>query len=298
MKTSRRAILGAFVVAGLHIAAAFVITARLRPQTPLRFNHVKLNTGIRMRYAEQGNDSGPAIIMLHGYSDSWFSYSSVLRHLPEDYHAFALDLRGHGGSEQPASGYSMRDMAADVIAFMDAKNIRRATIVGHSMGSFVAQQVALAAPDRVERLVLIASATEPRKFAGVDEFEKAVKGLGDQVPVDFVREFQFGTTYVPVDANFMERVVKESMKLTPHVWKSIMDGLLVTERPDGLSALRIPTLIVWGDRDAWCPRSEQNALVAMLPGAVLKVYPDVGHATHWEKPEQFVRDLESFVNGD
>jgi pimeloyl-ACP methyl ester carboxylesterase len=297
-KTSRRAILGAFIVAALHIAAAFVITARVRPHRSLRFDDVKLKTGVRLRYAEQGNRTGPAVIMLHGYSDSWFSFSGVLPLLPPDYHAFALDLRGHGGSEQPASGYTMRELGADVIAFMDAKKITRATIVGHSMGSFVAQQVALAAPDRVDRLVLVASTTTPRTFNGVAEFKEAVYALGDDVPVDFVREFQYGTTYVPVDANFMERVVKESMKLTPHVWKSIIDGMLVTERPEQLRELQIPTLIVWGDRDNYCPRSEQDALLAMLPGAVLKVYPDVGHATHWEQPEQFVRDLQAFMNGD
>ncbi|HKG95645.1 MAG TPA: alpha/beta fold hydrolase, partial [Gemmatimonadaceae bacterium] len=88
---------------------------------PPRFDDVRLPTGVRLRYAEQGDPSGHPIILLHGYSDSWFSYSGVLPLLPERYHVYALDLRGHGESDRPAAGYAMRDLAADVVAFMDAK---------------------------------------------------------------------------------------------------------------------------------------------------------------------------------
>ena len=125
------------------------------------------------------------MILLHGYSDSWFSYSLVLSALSRDTRVYALDLRGHGNSERPASGYAMSQLAADVIAFMDAKGIARATVIGHSMGGFVAQQVALAAPRRVSALVLMGTGTNPRNFNGLGEFEKAVKELPDPVPDAF-----------------------------------------------------------------------------------------------------------------
>src|SRR5690242_5191782 len=111
------------LLAGLLAAA---ITA---PDAP-RFGEIKLSTGIRLHYAEQGPATAEPIILLHGYSDSWFSFSDVLAPLSRDTRVYALDLRGHGKSEQPANGYRMRDLAADVIAFMDAKSIVRATLVG------------------------------------------------------------------------------------------------------------------------------------------------------------------------
>src|SRR6266545_3156736 len=101
----------------------------------LRFATADLETGLRLRYAEQGDPTGPAIILLHGYSDSWFSWSEVLPRLSPAYHVFALDQRGHGDSERPADGYGVSDFAADVLAFMNAAGLPTATVVGHSMGS-------------------------------------------------------------------------------------------------------------------------------------------------------------------
>src|SRR3712207_6289457 len=126
---------------------------------PLRFAQTRLQTGLQVQYAEQGDPTGQAIIFLHGYSDSWYSFSRVLPLLSPTYHAFALTQRGHGDSEKPACCYTVDDFAADVAAFMDAVGIDEATIVGASTGALFAQRVALSYPRRVIRLVLIGSQT-------------------------------------------------------------------------------------------------------------------------------------------
>jgi len=262
---------------------------------PVRFADARLSTGVRLRYAEQGDRGGEAVILLHGYSDSWFSYSRVLPLLPSRYHVFALDQRGHGDSDRPLDGYAMRDLAADVIAFMDARGIARATIVGHSMGSFVAQQAALRAPNRVSRLVLIGSTTTPRTIDGMTELGAIVDTLGDPVPASFGREFQESTVYQPLPRAFMDTVVAESLKLPARVWQSLMAGMLATDPADGLRAAAIPTLVLWGDRDVLAPRAEQDALVAMIGTATLRIYPETGHALHWERPADFARDVDAFV---
>ncbi len=113
----------------------------------LRFADARLRTGVRLHYAEQGHPNAHPIILLHGYTDSWFSFSRVLPLLPPSYRVYVPDQR----SERPASGYEMQDLADDTLAFMDAMRVARATLVGHSMGSLVAQQIALAAPSRVTR---------------------------------------------------------------------------------------------------------------------------------------------------
>jgi pimeloyl-ACP methyl ester carboxylesterase len=100
----------------------------------------------------------------------------------------------------------------------------------------------------------------------------------------------------PVPAEFMDRAVAESRKLPASVWRSLMAGMLSTDPAVALGKSKIPTLIFWGEHDAVCSRSEQDALVAMLPGARLEVYAGTGHAPHWEEPERVARDLERFMS--
>jgi len=99
-----------------------------------RFVTTRLAAGPRLRYAEQGDRTGEAIIFLHGYTDSWYSFSRVLPMLSPEYHAFAIDERGHGESERPECCYTVDDFAADVDASMDAVGIEEATVIGHSGG--------------------------------------------------------------------------------------------------------------------------------------------------------------------
>ena len=263
--------------------------------TALTFGDQPVATGVTLRYAVQGDPGGPAVILLHGYSDSWFSFSPVLPLLPVGYRVYALDQRGHGDSDKPGSGYHMADMAADVLAFMDAKRISRAVVAGHSMGSLVAQYVARAAPDRVAGLVLIAGAPSVDYFPGAAEFSDVVATFVDSVPAEFIREFQVGTAYQPLPAEFLERVIEESEKLPPHVWRSVMTGMRASGPVRPGTGAAMPMLVMWGDQDGIFPRLAQDSLVAMSAAAELKVYPETGHALHWERPEAFARDLGAFL---
>jgi pimeloyl-ACP methyl ester carboxylesterase len=293
----------AAVIGSTRTAVAQPLAPSVTPPAPLsargiRIGDVRLPDGVRLRYAEQGDAAGQPVILLHGYSDSWRSYDPVLPLLPRSVRAYALDLRGHGDSDRPATGYAMRDLAVDVIAFMDARGIARATIVGHSMGSFVAQQVAVAAPDRVERLVLIGSGTTPRQIVGILELKAAIDAFDTPdapVPAAFAREFQESTIHHAVPAAFVDGAVAASRKLPVRVWRALMDGMLATDVPAVLRERRIPTLLLWGERDAYWTRSEQDALVRLLGTATLTVYPETGHALHWERPETVARDLVAFL---
>ena len=282
------------IAAGV-IAAGVTLSDVGTAQSSPRFDDVRVSTGIRLRYAEQGTGPGEPIILLHGLSDSWFSFSRVLPLLSTQHRVYALDQRGHGGSDKPKTGYLMRDLAADVIAFMDAKRIGRATILGHSMGSFVAQQVALSAPKRVSRLILVGSATAPAKYVGVEQLDSIVRSFKDPVPREFLREFQVSTIYDYVPADFIDRAVDESTKLPAHAWLALVNGLLATKAPTALGAAGIPTLVMWGDKDSYAVESEQKALLALIRTASLRTYEKTGHAPHWERPATFARDVLAFV---
>src|SRR3712207_6783849 len=146
-----------------------------------------LSTGVRLHYAEQGDRAGEAIVFLHGYSDSWYSFSRVLPLLSPEYHAFALTQRGHGDSDKPECCYTPEDFAADVEAFMEVVGIEVATLVGASTGALFAQREVLSYPHRVSRLVLIGAQT-PANEAVLGLVEE-VRVLEDPVPTEFVREF-------------------------------------------------------------------------------------------------------------
>lgn len=263
-------------------------------QAEKRMTSIPLATGVTLNYIEQGDDHGDAVILLHGWPDSWHSYERVLSLLAPSHHVYALDQRGHGNSSKPACCYTMHDFAADVIAFMDAQQIGQATVVGHSMGSVIAQLVAIHHPARVSRLVLI-GATPMASNQTSNEVNDAIQPLTDPIDPDFVREFQTSTLCGPVPADFMEQIISESLKAPAHVWRLAFGDFLKEDTTKDLPKITAPTLILWGDQDGLFPRSDQETLLRLIPQATLLVYEQAGHSLQWEQPARFVADFEQFM---
>lgn len=169
--------------------------------TDLQFAMVRLTTGLQIHYAEHGDRDGEPVIFLHGWPDSWFSFSRVVPLLSRRLHAFVLDQRGFGDSERPRGGYGINEFAADVVAFLDAVSIERTTIVGHSFGSFVTRRVAITHPERVGRMVLIGTGVSASNPV-TREVQAAMADLQDPMPVEFARDFQASTAYAPLPESF------------------------------------------------------------------------------------------------
>jgi non-heme chloroperoxidase len=256
----------------------------------------RLSTGLRVHYAEQGNPTGEAVIFLHAYVDSWYSYSRVLPLLSPEYHVFAPDQRGHGDSDKPDCCYTADDYAADVDAFMDAVRVEKATLVGDSSGGLIAQRVALDYPYRVSRLVLIGSPTTLLNNATVGELGKEIVALEDPIPPEFVREFVSGTIQDSLPEEFLAGAVSESLKVPARVWRGYYEGVVLTvDDTARLGEIGAPTLILWGEQDAILPREEQEWRAAKILDATLRAYPETGHLAHWVRPEWVARDLEAFM---
>ncbi len=264
----------------------------------VEFATVHLSTGLRLHYAERGNQTGEAIVFLHAYVDSWYWFSRVLLLLSPSYHALVPDQRGHGESDKPECCYTVDDFAADVDAFMDAVGVDEATLVGHSSGGLIAQRVALVYPHRVSRLVLIGSPTTLLTNEAVVKAGEKMLALQDPIPPEFVREFVESTIHHPVPEEFLAGAVSECLKVPARVWRDYWRGVLLTADDTArLGEIGAPTLILWGERDALLPREEQERRAAAIPDATLRVYPDTGHAVAGERPEWVVRDLEAFMGG-
>ena len=258
--------------------------------------NVKLKTGIAMNYVETGSPNGIPVIMLHGITDSWVSFSQVLPHLDGRFRVFALDQRGHGDSDRPENDYEMKTFAADVAAFMDAMNIRQAAVVGHSMGSFVAMQTALDFPDRVGMLVLVGTAPKANK-PEVRELVATINELKDPVPASFARDFVVATSSPAVPAEFVDRLTAETMKLPARVWKDALAGALARDFTPDLGRIKTHVTIIWGAKETLFMRADQDVLTAKLAKSKLIVYADAGHAPHWEEPQRFAKDLNRIFSG-
>jgi non-heme chloroperoxidase len=261
-----------------------------------RLKSRELSTDAILEYVEQGETSGTPVFLLHGLSDSYRSYDRVLPHLPGWIHAFALTMRGHGDSSRPVDGYLPRDFAADVAALMDELALDAAVVVGHSLGSVVAQRFAIDHPQRTLALVLVGAFASPAQNAATRElWDSTVSSLTDPVDVHFVREFQQSTVAQPVPPEYLRTVVNESLKLPARVWRATLEGLLQEDFSQQLHRIEAPTLIVWGEQDGVCPREDQQTLATQVPHAQLVMYPRAGHGVHWEEPERFAADLAGFV---
>ncbi len=261
----------------------------------LRFTTTRLASGPRVHYAEQGDPDGEPIIFLPAYTDSWFSFSRVLPRLSVRYHAYAVDQRGHGDSDRPACCYTVEDFTADVVAFLDAVGVGRATLVGHSGSCLVARRVAVAHGERVARLVLLGSPGWLGDNQEELELQAAVRALQDPVPVQFARELQGAAAHVPLPEPFFERLVAESLKLPARVWKSTLEGLFAFDDATDLGRIAAPTLLIWGEWDRWLPREEEDQLAVAIRGASVVVYPATGHSPNWERPERVAADLDAFM---
>jgi non-heme chloroperoxidase len=268
----------------------FAPTAELRgPATSL--SQIELSNGITLHCATQGPKTGPAVVMLHGFTDSWFSFSRVLPLMPAEMRIIAADMRGHGDSERPARGYRLDDFADDVIRLMDAMDVPKAVLVGHCMGSFIARKVYELAPDRVSRLVLV-SGGPTMQTPLMHELMDAIDALNDPVDDGFVRAFQMGCIHAPVPEPFMEAVIANSRRMPARIWKAVMRGLLESEI--NLANPQVRTLVVGGRQDTIFSATEQMVLARQFPRGELHLIDDIGHTLHWEAPSTFVSALIRF----
>lgn len=257
---------------------------------------VKVNTGVTLNYVVQGDEKGPVIVLLHGAGDSWHSYDRIFPLLPSRFRVYAITLRGHGISDHPATGYSRSDFASDVLAFLDQFHLQHVTLVGHSLGSFVAQVVTERDNGHVDRLVLIGSGPPVRRAgsssSGLKNYFASVQ---DPVPYTFARDFQASTIYAPVPAWFFETMVGEAQRVPAATWHGLGSNVDESLSMDDLKKIRVPTLVLWGEKDSIFHREDEDTLVKNLPHASFSAYAETGHALHWERPERFTKELLGFI---
>ena len=256
---------------------------------------VQLATGVTVPYLEQGDPQAAAVLLLHAWVESSACFDRLLQAMPPTVRVFAMDQRGHGDADKPANGYALVNFADDIEAFMDAVGLQSAVLLGSSSGGYVAQQVAVQVPDRVDGLVLVGA---PRSLQGRPAFADEVDRLTDPVDPSWVEE---SLTWFPryhdvPDWNLKDRI-RDGLRVPAHVWMASLAGLMTAAPPSESATITAPTLIIWGERDELLPLQDGYLLAAAIPSSRLIVYEDTGHVVLWEQPERVATDLADFVAG-
>jgi 2-succinyl-6-hydroxy-2,4-cyclohexadiene-1-carboxylate synthase len=235
---------------------------------------------------DPGMAPAPTIVLLHGFTQTGRSWASTVAALAERYRALAPDLRGHGAAsgERPVSFAAIH---ADVLAWAP----ERFVLAGYSMGGRIALKLALAAPERVARLVLIgaspgiADAEERRSRRLADE------ALADRIEGERVEAFAARWAAQPLFADQPAAVAAfahaERMRCTPDGLAAALRGLgtgVMEPLWDRLGELRMPVALVAGEHDAKF-RAIAERMATAIPHATLHVVPGVGHAVQLEAPE-------------
>ncbi len=249
--------------------------------------------GLRLRYVELGAGA-ETVLMLHGFTSSSRTWSLVAPLLAQRYRVLLPDMRGHGDSERPLTGYDIPQFAHDAVAFLDTIGVTQAHLVGVSLGSFVAQQAAASYPERFPTLVLVASGTSQTPSEGREWLRQQVEQLTDPIDPQFLAEWMDNPN--PVDQALYEKVTLEVAAIPKHVWQGVVNTMLTHDPRPFLPTLTMPTGIIWGTLDPFFSLAEQEVLQALVPNNAFKAYPGIGHNLHWEQPELLAKDIEFFLH--
>ena len=276
------------------------------PSVAVRF--VTLASGLRIRVLECGVPTGPPVVLLHGWCCSAFSFRRNLCALTDLGCRVVLpDLKGHGLSDKPRGPgeYTLDRMADHAVEIMDAVGVRRAALVGHSMGCAVAVAVALRHPERVSRLALlgpagfgantvlpIAQLLTPRLVAPV------LPWLLRRWMIGFVLRLAYAW-----DERITARDVDEYYAPTQFpefVWAMrdlLHDFQWAPGDRDALAGLRAPTLVMFGTRDRLVYSRSVEAMVRTIPDVELDLVEGAGHVLPEEVPARVNARLAAFLRG-
>jgi pimeloyl-ACP methyl ester carboxylesterase len=256
---------------------------------------VALPNGVRLAYVELGNPAGRPLLLLHGFTDSSRVWTMLAPYLAE-HRVLIPDQRGHGGSDAPACCYGVSDFAEDARLFLDAMQVERAMVAGHSLGSFVAQTLAARYPERVERIALLGSTALPPVRRG-DWLWTNVMSLTEPVAGnrEFLAAFSPGASPTPVDPDFVRHADREMVAVPLRVWRGVARELV--EIPAGRHApdIAAPVLILSAGADPIFPAEHHRALMAAYPRATAHVFPELGHNFPVERPAEVGPVLARFL---
>jgi pimeloyl-ACP methyl ester carboxylesterase len=263
-----------------------------------------LPDGEVLAYIDMGDPAGAPVVLIHGYTDNARDWVPLLPYLSKGFRLILVDLRGHGRSSKPECCYDRYDFAYDVKLLLDVLGIKRADLVGHSLGSIIAQTFAELWPERTSHVVLISSTGgtppgTPRKAAQFD-FAAQIRKLQEPIEPDSPFMIAWWDSPTPVDPEFLRRQRRDAAGIPLRVWRAVLDQALGADSGYAalqatLPRLKAPTLLIWGSKDPIMEEPARQSLREALPRAKVKIFDGLGHNPFWEDPRGVAGIINPFL---
>lgn len=249
--------------------------------------------GARIHYVDVG--SGPCVILLHGLADDIGVWESVIPALAAKRRVVALDQLGFGGSDKPLLSYRVSTLVDFLDGFLNELKIERASLVGNSLGGWVAADFALKHPDRAERLVLCDAAGYAALPKSMNPRTLSALRLASREDIRYLGPLTFHDKrfYEDADLAFKQRVAAGDSYTVSQILDSMIRGEDLLD--NRVAAINQPTLIVWGREDKLIPLSFGERFHQEIKGSQLRIIDNCGHMPHVECPEKFNAALVQFL---
>jgi len=253
--------------------------------------------GKKVHYVEAGN--GPPIILIHGFLYHTVMWKKNIDALAGKFKVYAIDLWGWGYSERlKENEYSFERYGKQIVGFMDALNIKKATLAGQSMGGGISVYVAAHYPERVDRLILVDPAVIPYpmttigkiyQFPFIGEFMNAIPG--DALMKNNIKTIWFYDRNKVTEEYCKEVLqpfcIKGSYAGSMVILRNVLKEPYVEKEANLLAKMSIPTLIIHGREDKAIPLDRSKRLNDLWKGSKLVIFDKAGHSPHEEYPEKF-----------
>lgn len=251
--------------------------------------------GIQMYYQEAGQ--GSPLLLVHGWPASSFYWKSVIPLLARHHRVIAVDLKGFGRSDKPATGYQITDHAADLAKFLPALGLESADVCGHSMGGMISYALALQQPERVRRLIAVSAPVHGPSSVFPYLRVGTLPGLRTLAfPLTRVRFMNrlVSTVFTagePIPAEVIEDIAQTTYASALQSQLSMQS----TDLSDRLSAIRHQTLILYGERDLVITPTQPLMARARIRSSRVEVLAACGHCPSVEQPEPFASHVLAFL---
>lgn len=256
---------------------------------------VRVN-GVVLHHEIRGKEDGPAVVFSNSLGTDLRIWNEVVAELGKTHRIVLYDKRGHGLSEATPPPYSMDDHVGDLAALLDHLGIKKAVIVGLSVGGMIAQGIAAARPDLVEALVLCDTVHKIGTAEMWNERIEAVTANGLAPMGDAIMERWFTPAYrSPDNADFVGYTAMLT-RTTADGYAGTCAALRDADLTATTAALTLPVLCLVGDQDLSTPPDLVRSTAELIAGARFEIIEGAGHIPCVEQPEQTLRLIDGFLN--
>lgn len=254
-------------------------------------------SGVRIAWERRG--AGEPVVLVHGLGYARWGWEPVADLLAERHEVILLDNRGIGESDAPPGPYTVAALADDVAQVLDEAGVERARVVGTSLGGMIAQELALARPERVDRLVLVCTTPGGQNAAPMPAVTTALIAEAPTLePLVALRLFVENAVAPGASDGLVARILEHRIRTaqTPEAWNAQAAAGQGFDAWDRLPELAAPTLIVHGTEDVVVDPVNANLLAERIPDSRLEWFEGCGHLVFWEEPERFASVVGEFLS--